>query len=986
MKNFPKKYKEKDLKNRSESFRQKTKNNTSYSINWLPISKKINCSDFLPIYYKDFSNYLKNIKNNETSYINLFLYSNDDFENICSSFLFFEKKKQNLKQVWTKKLERYITSQKRKKVTANNKIIDTYLSSKHKIYFPDSDFYIYTIEKLKTLFNEWKIHLEKNIAYRSFNLQTSIPKEHITRKKEERFEYIIKYFVSWKSDTLPVYADQVDLCCWDVALLVHPKDKRYNKHIGKQVIIPFCNRKIPVIWDNEVNIALNNWIKRVCPCCDEESITLAKKYKLPTDIFVFDKNWIYLETIHDEAFIWQNRKTYYNNIVGYLWDIGNKDQEIKIIKEIPYLESTGEELIPYQISQIVLDISEEKEQIIDMIIKQNFKNFFFYQKAIQLSQSTSEVKILDNIENLNPKQIENFQTIIKKDLMDKIPSKIICNSQIPYWRKIPFLIKENGNLEFFDIENFIQNYDWNDLQRGFDLIILNLIRIWNLYSKEFWDNQNKNKKICDYDKLFSILSQNEKEILYFIKFLQNKYWEKLEYSKLIKIIQNLTDENNSTIEECSKLIEHSNVLKIEWNSIFIKIEWLSNEILSPDFLQHYTLPYLCEKNIDIQSDLLITENNIENIITDLIFQKIITWKFIFNQFSKIEYNIENESKFKNLTLPQQIQETQRNIFSAYWENPVRLWLLTNKTFNQEEIIINNFFLKQIRNAIRFCTKNKLLANNIDLFLSKQPETFEDIDLYILNKLKLFHNRYLSIENSEEYIEIFNEFRENFSNLFCSRYLEIQKLTPSTNSQYVCSYAIYFLLKFLYPIIPQFVDALSYITDNNYIIDIKPPILNKWNYTNINIFYETFLKIKQQKIDLNIKQHESLNLYFKSSSNILDSLRKYEKIFKSFFHINEIDYLKLHEEKQWYKIIHDENIITFEWLEIWIQKIKEQNEYKETLESLEKDLKDLKDKEQLVRQRIISISNSEQRSIEEEKLSQIKEEIENLSIKIQLMNK
>ena len=68
MKQFPKKYKPRDLRNLAKTYRNSTLNNTDnkdiiYSPNFLPTSKKLSYQDFYLIYLKDFFNYKEKIEN-----------------------------------------------------------------------------------------------------------------------------------------------------------------------------------------------------------------------------------------------------------------------------------------------------------------------------------------------------------------------------------------------------------------------------------------------------------------------------------------------------------------------------------------------------------------------------------------------------------------------------------------------------------------------------------------------------------------------------------------------------------------------------------------------------------------------------------------------------------------------------------------------------------------------------------------------------------
>ena len=153
------------------------------------------------------------------------------------------------------------------------------------------------------------------------NLQTTIPHEQIVFEQLKGKNYTVKYFIETKNDVLSVCTRVPDLIFGDVALLVHPGDRRYKKLIGKKAIVPVVNRTIPVIGDASVDISKDNGIKRVCPCYDEESIALAEKYKLPLDHYVFTADGNYTEYAGD--FAGKPRKEFYTNILQYLDDISN---------------------------------------------------------------------------------------------------------------------------------------------------------------------------------------------------------------------------------------------------------------------------------------------------------------------------------------------------------------------------------------------------------------------------------------------------------------------------------------------------------------------------------------------------------------------------------------------------------------------------------------------------------------------------------------
>lgn len=66
----------------------------------------------------------------------------------------------------------------------------------------------------------------------------------------------------------------------DVAVMVHPKDKRYQKYIGKQVKLPLTDRTIPVIADAYVDKTFGTGAVKVTPAHDFNDYEIAKKHGL----------------------------------------------------------------------------------------------------------------------------------------------------------------------------------------------------------------------------------------------------------------------------------------------------------------------------------------------------------------------------------------------------------------------------------------------------------------------------------------------------------------------------------------------------------------------------------------------------------------------------------------------------------------------------------------------------------------------------------
>ena len=1004
MKNFPKKFKPQELKTRSKLYIDSIwtlKNEKSgFFPSFLPVSKKLTYQDFYLFYLKDFFRSREAIKTSSKDKVinkseHLFIFSNEVIKNFCDTYTFFDKRNQSLSQIWMNKAERRIASITKKNINSNNKILNSYFSSPYKFFMSDSAFYIYLINKFHALLENWKIYEKTNIWYLSFNLQTSIPEKHIIRKEERVPKYTLRYFICAKWDALYVNTDKIDICCWDVALLVHPKDKRYSKFIWKNAIIPLCNRQIPIIWDESVNIAVDNWIKRVCPCADIESIAIAKKYWLPTDIYVFDQQWLYTSYIHDPAFIWWKRDKYYKNIEWFVRDIWSMVDQREETKKVPYLKHTNERLVPYKVNELIVDIKTENEKILNDIlskkihfsfIEQNFKTIF---DEISLLQQQIENYIPNPIDEEDEKTIETKNHVeelkqkIVLEIKKYLPEYLVCNSQIQSGRRIPLIKDWEWDFIFFDIEN--QYLKWNEkpLQKLFDFVLLSLIRIGAIWTDGFWEKNDKKSelKLCKYDKFFTLLFQNEKRIKNFLKNVPGESWGKNESSKFMKIIQNLMDENNPSIDECNKLIKGSRFIKLDGDRlIFDNSQEIYRDFFSDDFLQRSSLCYINNIPRQISDKRIYSHESRAEVFQELALEYLLLGKSIYQEFMEFSYDEENEFFWDKQLSKLQLEQTQRNLFQLFWENPVRLTYLTKNTYDQKEIILNNIFLKQIWNAVRLCKQKWFLPKNIKTTLNKKHENIEDFDLSIICKLNDLYRSREDVKTFTDYISFFEEFKSSIQNLFFARYLEIQKNWKTANVHLVCSYFFTFLMNVLYPLVPEFVKALCYVSENDFLTPVQIISVDKSSDYNMNTLYDIFIKIKNIKIDFNIKQHEFCNLFIKSNPTIWEMFEKYEQIFKKYFHIQEVSYLRLHEKDPlWYDIHFDEN------LSIWIQAANGAGERsKNSIDDLENDIRNLKDKLWLIRHRIQILPEGEDRNKAEEEYISTKQEMEELSIKYSII--
>ncbi|XP_046683849.1 valine--tRNA ligase isoform X2 [Homalodisca vitripennis] len=89
------------------------------------------------------------------------------------------------------------------------------------------------------------------------------------------------YKVEGSEDEVIVATTRVETMLGDVAVAVHPTDQRYTHLHGKYVKHPFCDRSLPIISDDFVDISYGTGAVKITPAHDHNDYEVGKKHDLP---------------------------------------------------------------------------------------------------------------------------------------------------------------------------------------------------------------------------------------------------------------------------------------------------------------------------------------------------------------------------------------------------------------------------------------------------------------------------------------------------------------------------------------------------------------------------------------------------------------------------------------------------------------------------------------------------------------------------------
>ncbi|HEX9084882.1 MAG TPA: class I tRNA ligase family protein, partial [Gemmatimonadaceae bacterium] len=115
---------------------------------------------------------------------------------------------------------------------------------------------------------------------------TSLSDEEAEHSEEMGNLYQILYAVTDSGEHLPVATTRPETMLGDVALAVHPADERFKQLVGRDVLIPITNIRIPVIADEYVDPAFGTGIVKITPAHDPNDFEVGRRHKLPMPVIM----------------------------------------------------------------------------------------------------------------------------------------------------------------------------------------------------------------------------------------------------------------------------------------------------------------------------------------------------------------------------------------------------------------------------------------------------------------------------------------------------------------------------------------------------------------------------------------------------------------------------------------------------------------------------------------------------------------------------
>lgn len=131
------------------------------------------------------------------------------------------------------------------------------------------------------LYNKGLIYQGSRITNWCTCCKTALSDIEVDYQTDKGHIWHIKYPIENSNKFIVVATTRPETMFGDVAVAVNPKDKRYKKLIGTNVILPIVNKPIPIIADSYVDISFGTGMVKITPAHDPNDYEIGKRHNLP---------------------------------------------------------------------------------------------------------------------------------------------------------------------------------------------------------------------------------------------------------------------------------------------------------------------------------------------------------------------------------------------------------------------------------------------------------------------------------------------------------------------------------------------------------------------------------------------------------------------------------------------------------------------------------------------------------------------------------
>jgi valyl-tRNA synthetase len=110
--------------------------------------------------------------------------------------------------------------------------------------------------------------------------KTTLSDEEVIHVERTDKLYYVKYQIENSEEFVTIATTRPETILGDTAICVNPSDDRFKHLVGKNVIVPICNRLVPIIEDDYVDIEFGTGCLKITPAHDMNDKEIGDRHKL----------------------------------------------------------------------------------------------------------------------------------------------------------------------------------------------------------------------------------------------------------------------------------------------------------------------------------------------------------------------------------------------------------------------------------------------------------------------------------------------------------------------------------------------------------------------------------------------------------------------------------------------------------------------------------------------------------------------------------
>lgn len=234
----------------------------------------------------------------------------------------------------------------------------------------DGDLYNSVIKCFVDLYNRGYIYKGNKMINWDPEAKTNISDEEVAYKEHNGKLYFLRYKVAHEDHYVIVATTRPETIFGDTALCINPNDERYQFLKGKKVIVPICNREIPVIEDEYVDMEFGTGVLKITPAHDVNDYNLGKKHQLAT-IDIFNDN----ATLNDNGLHYKGKDRFIvrKEITKELKEKNLLEKEEIYVNKVGTSERTGAVIEPKISVQWFMKMKDFAKPALDAVLNEELK-------------------------------------------------------------------------------------------------------------------------------------------------------------------------------------------------------------------------------------------------------------------------------------------------------------------------------------------------------------------------------------------------------------------------------------------------------------------------------------------------------------------------------------------------------------------------------------------------------------------------------------